>query len=54
MTWMVPLVAPMSVLTTFVDPFRKTEPPRTLMLILGPASVLAERSSTTRSAVTFP
>ena len=48
MTWIVPLLARMSVLTTFVEPLRKTEPPRTRMLIAGPASVFADWSFTTR------
>ena len=54
MTWIVPLVARMSVLTTRVDPLRTTAPLRTRMVILGPASVAVDRSFTTREAGTSP
>src|SRR5688572_24695234 len=54
MTWMVPLLAAMSVLTTFVDPLRNTFLPLMRIPIDGPASVVAERSFTTRPALTLP
>ena len=54
MTWIVPLLARTSVFTTFVEPFRKTDPPRTWMLIFGPASVFVDLSFTTLAAVTLP
>ena len=54
MTWMVPFVAPMSVLTTFVERLRKTFMPATRIAIAGPASVFADLSFTMREAGTLP
>ena len=54
MTWIVPFVAPMSVLTTFVVRLRKTVLPATRIAIVGPASVFADLSVTMREAGTLP
>ena len=54
MTWIVPFVAAMLVLTTFVERLRKTVLPATRIAIVGPASVLADSSVTMRAAGALP